>query len=199
MIIIVFCWLKHEPLCLFYLKSSDTDHFWRSLKFRVLENSDLENSDLRKLRPRKLRPLVKWVRFTLSSTWCCYTNLCNIIGTWSLACIMGTCRSICCINVEKVIYTCCDINVGNIKGTWVLAGMIEDIIIIVKECCCFSNSGWHKRGMHGILAMIFDHFFLCAVDGVVTSQNGEQVTCAEEDSCKGAVHDHALIIKRTVG
>ena len=40
MIIIVFCWLKHEPLCLFYLNSSDTDHFWRGLKFRVLENSD---------------------------------------------------------------------------------------------------------------------------------------------------------------
>lgn len=53
--------------------------------------------------------------------------------------------------------------------------------------------------MHGILAMIFDHFYFCAVDGVVTSQNGEKVTCAEEGSCKGAVHDHALIIKRTVG
>ena len=53
--------------------------------------------------------------------------------------------------------------------------------------------------MHGILAMIFDHFYFCTVDGVVTSQNGEKVTCAEECSCKSAVHDHALIIKRTVG
>ena len=46
--------------------------------------------------------------------------------------------------------------------------------------------------MHGILAMVFDHFYFCAVDGVVTSQNGEKVTCAEEGSCKGAVHDHAF-------
>ena len=48
--------------------------------------------------------------------------------------------------------------------------------------------------MHGILAMVFDHFYICAVDGVVTSQNGEKVTCADEGSWKGAVHDHALII-----
>ena len=53
--------------------------------------------------------------------------------------------------------------------------------------------------MRGILAMIFDHFYFCAVDWAVTSQNGEQVTCAEEGSCKGAVHDHAWIIKRAVG
>lgn len=51
---------------------------------------------------------------------------------------------------------------------------------------------------HGVLAMIFDHFYFCAVDGEVTSQYCEDVTCAEEGSCKGAVHDHALIIKLTV-
>ena len=49
----------------------------------------------------------------------------------------------------------------------------------MKHCCYYSKSGRHDRGNW------FLDYYLCAVDGVVTSRDCEEVACAKEDSCKG--------------